>query len=121
VNGISSNQQKLYSAKDAIVANWLHESGVTGSGTWNFGSFERKDKVEIIGSKSKIEFAVFDEVPLLLTNQNGTKEVFIDHPENIQLYHVQNMRDHLLGVSAHPSQGKSAAQTNWVMDKILGL
>lgn len=119
VNGISLNQQKLYSAKDAIVANWLHESGVTGSGTWNFGSFERKDKVEIIGSKGKIEFAVFDEAPLFLTNQNGTKEIFIEHPENIQLFHVQNMRDHLSGVSIHPSLGKSAAQTNWVMDKIL--
>ena len=67
-----------------------------------------------------IEFAVFDEVPLFLTNQNGTKEVFIDHPENIQLYHVQNMRDHLLGFSVHPSLGKSAAHTNWVMDKIVG-
>ncbi|HRE77141.1 MAG TPA: Gfo/Idh/MocA family oxidoreductase [Flavobacterium sp.] len=119
VNGISLNQQKLYSAKDAIVANWLHESGVTGSGTWNFGSFERKDKVEIIGSKGKIEFAVFDEEPLLLTNQNGTKEIFIEHPENIQLYHVQNVRDHLLGVINHPSLGKYAAQTNWVMDKIV--
>lgn len=121
VNGISCNQQKLYSAKDAIVANWLHESGITGSGTWNFGSFERQDEVEIIGSKGKIEFAVFDEVPLILTNQNARKEVFINHPENIQLHHVQNMRDHLLGISVHPSLGKSAAHTNWMMDKILGL
>lgn len=121
VNGISLNQQKLYSAKDAIVANWRHDSGVTGSGTWNFGSFERKDKVEIIGSKGKIEFAIFDEAALLLTNQNGTKEVFIEHPENIQLFHVQNMRNHLIGKSSHPSLGKYAAQTNWVMDKILGV
>ena len=120
-NGLSLNQQKLYSAKDAVVANWLHETGVTGSGTWNFGSFERKDEVEIIGSKGKIEFAVFDEKPVVLTNQNGISENFIEHPENIQLYHVQNIRDHLLGKIVHPSLGKSAAQTNWVMDKILGV
>lgn len=121
VNGISLNQQKLYSSKDAVVANWLHQSGVTGSGTWNFGSFERKDTVEIIGSTGKIEFAVFGEDPLKLTNEFRQEELFIENPENIQFHHVQNMRDHLWGTTNHPSTGKSAAQTNWVMDKILGI
>lgn len=120
VSGISSNQQGFYTAKDAVVANWIHDSGVTGSGTWNFGSFERDDRVEIIGSKGKIEFSVFEDDALILTNENGRSEFIIEHPENIQLYHVQNMRDHLLGHAEHPSLGQSGAHTNWVMDKILG-
>lgn len=119
--GISLNQQGLYTAKDAVVASWLHQTGVTGTGTWNFGSFERSDRVEIIGSKGKIEFPVFDDLPSVLTNLKGRIEIFIEHPENIQLYHVQNMREHLLGNSTHPSLGESGAHTNWVMDKILGL
>ena len=121
VNGISRNQQGFYSAKDAVVANWLHESGVTGSGTWNFGSFERDDYVEIIGSKGKIECSIFEEAPIVLTNEKGKNSQVIEHPENIQLFHVQNMRDHLLGKSIHPSLGESSAHTNWVMDKILGI
>jgi hypothetical protein len=31
-SGMSLNQQDLYSAKDAVSASWLHESGITGSG-----------------------------------------------------------------------------------------
>lgn len=121
VNGISSNQQGLYTAKDAVVANWLHDSGVTGSGTWNFGSFERNDKVEIIGSKGKIECSIFEEVPIVLTNEKGRHSLMIEHPENVQLFHVQNMRDHLSGKATHPSLGESSAHTNWIMDKILGV
>lgn len=120
VNGISTNQQGLYSAKDAISASWLHESGITGTGSWNFGSFMREDKVEIYGSKGKITFSVFENDPLILTNDMEQKILNIEHPENIQLYHAQLIREHLLGNTTHPSTGITGAHTNWVMDKIIG-
>lgn len=120
VSGVSLNQQGLYTAKDAVAASWLHESGVTGTGSWNFGAYERQDQVTIYGSEGTITFAVFDDVPMLLTNTAGMEEVVIDHPENIQLYHVQNMREHLLGNLVHPSTGHTAAHSNWVLDKIIG-
>nr|WP_315190659.1 Gfo/Idh/MocA family oxidoreductase [uncultured Flavobacterium sp.] len=120
VNGISTNQQGLYSAKDAISASWLHESGITGTGSWNFGSSMREDKVEIYGSKGKITFSVFENDPLILTNDMEQKILNIEHPENIQLYHAQLIREHLLGNTTHPSTGITGAHTNWVMDKIIG-
>lgn len=121
VSGISLNQQGLYSSKDTVTACWAHETGVTGTGSWNFGCYEREDKVEIYGSKGKITFSVFENVPLVLTNEEGETALNIEHPENIQLYHVQQMREHLLGNSIHPSNGFTAAHTNWVMDKITGI
>lgn len=120
VSGHSLNQQGLYTAKDAIVASWVHQSGVTGTGSWNFGTATRDDEVQIIGSKGKIEFSVFEEKPIFLTNENGTTELFIDHPENVQFYHVQNIREHLMGTATHPSTGKSGLHSSWVLDKILG-
>jgi 1,5-anhydro-D-fructose reductase (1,5-anhydro-D-mannitol-forming) len=120
VTGISLNQQGLYSAKDAATACWLHESGVTGTGSWNFGCYQREDKVEIFGSKGKITFSVFDNDPIIRINDEGQTELTIEHPENIQLYHVQNMREHLLGNAVHPSNGATASHTSWVMDKIIG-
>ena len=119
-SGHSINQQGLYTAKDAIVASWVHQSGVTGTGSWNFGTATREDEVQIIGSKGKIEFSVFEEKPILLTNQKGTTEQFINHPEHVQFYHVQNIREHLNGNKTHPSTGKSGVHTSWVLDKILG-
>lgn len=120
VSGISLNQQGFYSAKDAATACWVHESGITGTGSWNFGCYEREDKVEIFGSKGKITFSVFENEPLVLYNEQGKTELFIAHPENIQLYHAKQMREHLLGNSEHPSTGLTGARTSWVMDKIIG-
>jgi predicted dehydrogenase len=120
VNGIRTNQQSLYSAKDAVSACWLHESGITGTGSWNFGSSMREDKVEIYGSKGKITFSVFENDPLILTNNTEQKILNIEHPENIQLYHAQLIREHLLGNTTHPSTGITGTHTNWVMDKIIG-
>ena len=120
VSGFSLNQQGLYSAKDAITACWLHESGITGNGNWNFGSDKREDSVEINGNKGKITFSIFENDPIILSNDEGETSLFIEHPENVQLHHVERIRDHLLGNSIHPSNGLTASHTSWVMDTILG-
>lgn len=120
VGGLSLNQQKLYGAHDAFAAHWLHKVGITGTGNWNFGCDHSLDRVEIIGSKGRIEFSVFEENPIVL-NQNGKKqEVFIENPKNIQLHHVENMRRQLVEKNYnHPSSGLTALHTSWVMSQIL--
>jgi len=119
--GISLNQQKLYTAKDAVTASWLHKSGITGSGVWNFGCNGHIDSTTIYGNKGSIEFSVFHENPIVLKAENQTKELFIENPKHIQQYHVENMRnDLILNKNEHPSTGKTALHTSWVMDKILG-
>ncbi len=118
--GISLNQQGLYAAKDAVVGCWRHNKGITGTGDWNFGSYESVDQVVITGDKGVIRFSVFAENPIVLENASGKQERFIEHPENIQLHHVENMREHLLGNKPHPSTGSSGLHVSWVMGKILG-
>jgi predicted dehydrogenase len=120
VSGSSLNQQGFYSAKDAVAASWLHEAGVTGTGSWNFGTEMREDKVTLYGSTGKIEFSIFNDEAILLYNEDGKTELYISNPEHIQLYHVQLMKDHLCGDSQHPSNGMTATHTSWVMDKIVG-
>lgn len=117
--GLNTNQQGLYSAKDALTGSWLHNSGVTGSGSWTFGTNERSDHVEILGSEGSLTFSVFGEVPLTLRGKRE-EEVFVENPPHIQHYHVENMRRHLTGGTQHPSTGESAAHTAWLMAKILG-
>lgn len=119
--GISLNQQDLYSAKDAVSSCWLHENGITGSGTWNFGCNDHVDQVIIYGSKGTIEFSVFHENPIILTSDTKTETLIIENPEHIQTPHVQNMKAVLFNeLDEHPSNGASALHTSWVMDKILG-
>jgi len=119
--GIASNQMGLYSAKDAIVGSWMHKCGVTGDGSWNFGCYQREDKVEILGSAGKITFSIFNEEPIILLNSQGEEKLEIPNPRHIQEFHVLNIKEHLKGDKKHPSLGRSGLHTSWVMDKILGL
>lgn len=119
VTGASANQQGIYSARDAVAASWRYHSGITGSGSWHFGSFERADRVEITGSAGKLEFSIFEERPLVLTTPAERIELTIPNPEHIQQYHVANLQRHLSGGAPHPSCGDSAAQTAWMMEAIL--
>ncbi|HHD84020.1 MAG TPA: Gfo/Idh/MocA family oxidoreductase, partial [Campylobacteraceae bacterium] len=43
--GFATNQQRRYSAADAITGCWEHVSGILGSGSWNFGCDRREDLV----------------------------------------------------------------------------
>ena len=119
-SGIGINQQGLYAAKDAIVGNWIHKNSITGTGTWNFGTQERYDKVTIYGSEGEIKFSVLGEFPVELITATQTESLFIEHPKHLHQYHVANMRRHFLGEGQHPSTGATGLHTSWVMDKILG-
>lgn len=109
VAGFAVNQQGRYSAADAVTGCWLHKGGVTGSGSWNFGAAERRDRVEITGSAGRIVFSIFDEDPFRLTRGDESLESVIANPQAIQLFHVEAMRDHLAGRAIHPSTGDSGA------------
>ncbi len=119
VSGMSLNQQGLYSAKDAITATWMHENGITGTGSWNFGAFKRADSVTLIGSKGTIRFSVFKEEAVILENVDGIEELFIENPKHVQQYHVANLRADLMDGIPHPSTGDTALHTSWVMSQIL--
>ncbi len=120
VFGIAKNQQRLYSAKDAVTAIWSHTKGITGEAAWNFGCDKTIDQVEILGSHGNIRFSLFEENEIHLKHANGEQSLFIDHPKHVQQFHVENLKKDLQGKITHPSTGKTALHTSWVMDKILG-
>ena len=121
VRGISLNQQQLYAAEDAVAAVWQFQSGCLGSGFWNFAAAQRTDRVVIYGSQGRIEFSVFENEPVQLFSSEQQLSLNIAHPEHIQFYHIQAMVQDLLHGTGHPSTGKTALKTSWMMEQILGL
>lgn len=117
--GVAANQQGLYPAEDAVAACWMFESGTTGSGFWNFGASARSDEAIIDGSTGSIRFSIFGDSPFVLETAAGTEVSTIEHPENIQYFHIENMVRHLNGELEHPSPGRQAHKATWVMDRIL--
>lgn len=118
--GHASNQMGLYEAEDIVSGIFVFESGVHGSGVWNFSAYGDLDRSEIVGEKGKITFATFGESPVVLENSRGKQEFAIPNPLHIQQSLIQSVVDELLGSGKCPSSGVSAAKTSWVMDKMLG-
>ncbi|WP_213938149.1 Gfo/Idh/MocA family oxidoreductase [Pseudomonas sp. dw_612] len=118
VAGFTAQQAGLYAAEDAVSASWRFASGALGMGCWNFVADRREDRVEVIGSKGRISFSVFDEHPVVLEAEE-TLSLHIDHHEHIQWHHVLGMNAHIRGEAQHPAVAQEALKTDWVMDQIL--
>jgi 1,5-anhydro-D-fructose reductase (1,5-anhydro-D-mannitol-forming) len=117
--GHASNRGGHYAAEDTIGAQLTFASGVTGVGFWSFVAGQRLDRTEIFGSRGRISFATFDEVPVVLETASGREELVIPHPAHVQQPLIQLVVDALAGRGTCPSTGESAARTNGVMDQLL--
>ena len=118
VAGFTAHQAGLYAAEDAVSASWRFASGALGMGCWNFVADRREDRVELIGSKGRISFAVFDEHPVQLEADENVS-LHIENHEHIQWHHVLGMNAHIRGEAQHPAVAEQALKTDWVMDQIL--
>lgn len=119
LSGNAINQQGLYSAYDAISASLLFENGATGTGSWNFGSFSRRDEVTIVGDQGRLSFGVFSEQAGVLENAQGTQKFEMIKPLPIQKDYVHAMADCLFSGIPHPSDATSASHTSWIMEQII--
>jgi len=118
-SGLACNQVKLYPAEDTVTANIRFQTGIIASGVWCFCASKQKDLVTIIGSEGQISFSTFLERDVILENKNGRSSWPFIKPEHIQQPHIQSIVNQLNGDGRCPSDGYSAARTNWVMDQIL--
>ena len=118
--GHVSNQAGIYPAEDTVSAIFRFENGIHGSGIWNFCADMETDFVEIIGDGGRIQFATFEEAPIILEKSGKREEFFIERPKHVHQPLIQTIVDELRGIGTCPSSGKTGAMTNKIMDQILG-
>jgi 1,5-anhydro-D-fructose reductase (1,5-anhydro-D-mannitol-forming) len=119
VHGTARNQLGAYPAEDAVAMAMVFESGVVGTGLWNFGADRREDRVEIVGDQGRLVFATFGDDPIRLERGGRVEAVDRPNPEHIQQPLINTIVQALLGRGACPSTGETAARTSWVMDQVL--
>jgi len=120
ISGKAVNLGGLYAAEDTVSANWVHESGVIGSGSWSFiaDASSEQDEIEIIGEQGKITLSCFALPGMIkVTTGKGVTETVLDNPEHISQNLVQQVVDELRGVGACASTAESATRTSWVLDQ----
>jgi len=119
-SGKVNNTGGYYPAEDIVEADFTFKNGVKGSGVWDFNADRDLDRTEIIGSEGKLSYTHFAEADVTLNTQAGEMQFEIPNPLHIQQPLIQLMIDELRGIGNCPSTGASAAETNRIIDQILG-
>jgi predicted dehydrogenase len=119
VSGVAANRGGRYPAEDHVTAVLSFHSGVEGVGLWNYDSFQRADRVEVIGTMGSLSFSCFADEPLRLTTARGVEHIDAPYPQIVQLPLIQAVVDALTGRDASPSDGYSAVRTARVIDTLL--
>ena len=116
VNMRSFIKGSLYQGKWNPNANWVDVSVSHGPELYQAVA---RTNVEIIGDKGKIIFSTFEFTPVLLENEFGRVEFPFEKPLHVQSYLMAKIIASLRGEGVAPSTGKSAARTNFVLDKMV--
>lgn len=120
--GLKGNQGGFYLAEDIVTGAFSFESGVQGIGVWTFtaDNHERRDRIEIVGDRGRVQFACFalDE-PVVVARLGAVEEKHFTMPAHVQQPLIQSVVDQLLGRGQCPSTGESGARASWVMEQLV--
>ena len=121
VKSIVKNNGGLYPAEDHVSALFEFESGIIGSGEWDFtiDKSSSADSIEISGTKGSIMLSCFEYMPVKLINSRGISEFPYELPVNIQEPFISSIVDELLGRGKSASDVDAAVRVNWIMGEVL--
>ena len=119
VGGFSVNSGHTYAAEDVTVAALRFQSGVLGTGVWNFNGDHREDRLVLTGSDGAIRCPVFSDTDVVLKNPEGEQIFEFRNPPHVHQPLIQAATHQILGGGVCESTGESGARTSWVMDQCL--
>ncbi len=120
--GVSANQAKLYKSEDVVSGNILFKNGTVFSGTWCFttNEFNDADHCEIIGSKGKISFAVFEHQKISLMVGQELQEIPFQKLQHVQEPMIAAVVKYFLNEAPNPCSAGDGAEVMRLMDSFTG-
>ena len=116
-HGEARNTGGAYTAEDAVAACFAFESGVVGTGLWNFNASHKADGIVVSGTEGEIEVPVFSLGPIVVRAEGRTETMAFDPLPHVHQPFIQTVVDDLLGRGRCESTGRDGARTAWVMDQ----
>lgn len=116
-SGISFNQANNSAADDIVSGQILFENNIIFNGLWCFSvpDDEAADLCTIIGTKGKIEFAVFGNYIEITRNKVVEKQLF-EMPPHIQQPMIEKVVQFFLNDGANPCTGDTGTAVMKIMD-----
>jgi predicted dehydrogenase len=119
VAGVAVNTGRTYAAEDLTTACFRFESGMAGTGVWNFNADRSADGMVVTGTDGELHMPVFADAPLMLRAGGHDEVLPFVNPPHVHQPLVQTIVDDLLGRGRCESTGRSGARASWVMDQCL--
>jgi predicted dehydrogenase len=119
VSGFAANTGGSYAAENLTTACFRFESGIAGTGVWNFNADRSADGVAVTGTDGELHMPVFTDGPLVLRVGGKDRVLPFSNPPYVHQPLVQTVVDELLGRGRCESTGLSGARASWVMDQCL--
>ena len=94
------------------------DTGVAGTGIWNFNADAKTDVMTFTGSAGTLTTPVFTDGDVVVSAPGG-ETIAVRNPPHVHQPLIQTIVDELRGIGRCESTGESAARTSWVMDRCL--
>ena len=119
VAGFALNTGGAYAAEDVTGAAFRIDTGVAGTGIWNFNADARTDVMTFIGSAGTLTTPVFTDGDVIVSTTGGRETLAVRNPPHVHQPLIQTVVDELRGIGRCESTGESGARTSRVMDRCL--
>lgn len=121
--GISLNQQGLYAADDIVSGNILFKNNILFSGLWcfNVSPFEEEDIIEIVGSRGKLTFSVFNEPSYTITIDGKKEKVIFQPLQHVQQPMIKKVVAYFLDKGSNPCSGEDGVRVMEMMEAFVSL
>ncbi|MFQ5930313.1 MAG: Gfo/Idh/MocA family oxidoreductase, partial [Acidobacteriota bacterium] len=119
VGGFAVNTGGTYRAEDATAACFEFESGIVGTGIWNFNADHWEDQITFTGSEGELRCPVFSDTDIVIRSKGKEEVLPFRNPPHVHQPLIQTAVNQLLGKGLCESTAASGARTAWVMDQCL--
>jgi 1,5-anhydro-D-fructose reductase (1,5-anhydro-D-mannitol-forming) len=116
-SGYAVNTGGSYPAEDVTAACFGFESGLVGTGVWNFNADHLEDGLAITGSAGALRVPVFTDGDIVVTREGREERFPFRNPPHVHQPLVQTIVDQLLGRGTCESTGETAARTSHVLER----
>ena len=116
-SGYAVNTGGSYPVEDVTAACFGFESGLVGTGVWNFNADHHEDGIVFTGSNGILRTPVFTNGDIIV-RRDGREEAFpLRNPPHIHQPLVQTIVDQLRGRGTCESTGESGARAQHVLER----
>jgi len=114
--GFAVNSGAAYEPEDVTAACFEFESGVVGTGIWNFNADQVEDEIALTGTWGSIRVPVFADGSVVVECNGAVENLPFRNPVHVHGPLIQSVVDELLGRGTCESTGVSGARASRVME-----